>query len=516
VSDATTINEGHLVGNRYRLVARLARGGMAEVWEATDEVLSRPVAVKLLLPHLAADDAFHTRFHREAMAAARLSHPHIVSIYDTCSTADTEAIVMELVRGPTLREVLDSKGSLPPARAVAIARQVADALAHAHQSGLVHRDVKPGNILLADDGRVLVTDFGIAKAAEEASDLTDAGQIVGTAKYLSPEQVQGSPVDGRSDVYALGVVLYEMLCGRPPFAAETSTATALARLTTEPLRPRQIRAGLSRELEDVVLRAMARQPDARYPSANALCSALDAVDLRRAVEDDPVDATIGIASTADDTPVPTATGSAPRFQDTERSWLVPAALIIVIALTLLVVGVAISGNDVGRAIFDAANGSDGDGDDPAGAVLPLAGPPRSFDPAGSGGEHDDELGLAADGDAATSWTTERYNSDAFGGLKDGVGIVLPLAAVDELGSLEVTSPTAGWSAAIYVSTLTTGSVLDDWGAPVATADAIGGTATFDLGGASGSSVLVWITNLGDGTVGDRWSTAIAEVRVVSA
>lgn len=516
MSDATTITEGHLIGNRYRLLSRLARGGMAEVWEATDEVLSRPVAVKLLLPHLAADGAFHARFHREAMAAARLSHPHIVSIYDTCSTEDTEAIVMELVRGPTLREVLDSKGSLPPARAIAIARQVADALAHAHASGLVHRDVKPGNILLADDGRVLVTDFGIAKAAEETSDLTDAGQIVGTAKYLSPEQVQGRPLDGRSDVYALGVVLYEMLCGRPPFAAETSTATALLRLTTDPLRPRQMRAGLSRELEDVVLRAMAREPEARYASASALCSALDGIDLRRAgIDDDAAaDATVGFQVTRDDTPVPTS-ATAPRFQDAERTWIVPAALIIVIALTLGVVGIALSGNDVGRAIFDVANGRDGDSNDASDQVVPLAVEPQSFDPSGSGGEHDDELRLAADGDAATAWTTERYNSAAFGQLKDGVGIVLPLAASTSLGALEVDSPTRAWSAAIYLSD-DPGATLASWGEPVAAETGIDGNARFELGGATGQAVLVWITDLGDGSVGDRFSTAIAEVRVVAA
>ncbi|HEX4814375.1 MAG TPA: protein kinase, partial [Nonomuraea sp.] len=160
--ETTTATEGALIGGRYRLVTKLARGGMAEVWEAKDEVLSRPVAVKTLLPHLVADEAFHTRFHREALAAARLSHPHIVSIYDTCSSEDFEAIVMELVRGSTLRAVLDARGALPPRRAVSIARQVADALCHAHAGGLVLRDVKPGNILLADDGRVLVTDFGIA------------------------------------------------------------------------------------------------------------------------------------------------------------------------------------------------------------------------------------------------------------------------------------------------------------------------------------------------------------------
>jgi hypothetical protein len=509
MSDATTINEGHLIGNRYRLVARLARGGMAEVWEATDEVLNRPVAVKMLLPHLAADAAFHARFHREAMAAARLSHPHIVSIFDTCSTDDTEAIVMELVRGRTLREVLDSKGPLPPARAIAVARQVADALAHAHASGLVHRDVKPGNILLADDGRVLVTDFGIAKAAEETSDLTDAGQIVGTAKYLSPEQVSGTPLDGRSDVYALGVVLYEMLCGRPPFAAETSTATALLRLTTEPMRPRQLRAGLSRELEDVVLRAMARDVDARYPSASALCSALDGIDLR-GVDDEPVDATIGFASGKDDTPVPATTGPAPRFQDTERTWIVPAALIVVIAATLLIVGVALSGNDVGRAIFDVASGDDGAED--GGDRVELATQPLSFDPEGSQGEHDDELPLAVDGDAATAWTTERYNSEAFGLLKDGVGIVLPLAGSRSLSRLELDSPTQGWSVEVYVTSAPVDS-LADWGDPVARAEDIAGSTSLQLGSAEGSAVLVWITDLGDGTVGDRFSTAIAEARL---
>ena len=184
MSQRVPLSEGYLVGDRYRLVGRLARGGMAEVWEALDEVLNRPVAVKLLLPHLAADAAFHTRFHREAQAAARLSHPHIVSIYDTCSTADAEAIVMELVRGPTLRDVLDHRGALDPRRAISIARQVADALAHSHACGLVHRDIKPGNILLADDGRVLVTDFGIAKAAEDVSDPASPrwSQVVGTAK----------------------------------------------------------------------------------------------------------------------------------------------------------------------------------------------------------------------------------------------------------------------------------------------------------------------------------------------
>ena len=485
---------------------------MAEVWEAEDDVLARAVAVKLLLPHLAADEAFHARFHREAMAAARLSHPHIVSIYDTCSTEDAEAIVMELVRGTTLRELLDSKGALPPARAISIARQVADALAHAHASGLVHRDVKPGNILLADDGRVLVTDFGIAKAAEEVSDLTDAGQIVGTAKYLSPEQVQGHPLDGRSDVYALGVVLYEMLCGRPPFAADSSTATALLRLTTEPLRPRQCRAGLTRELEDVVMKAMAREPDARYPTAADLCSALDGIDVRR-IDDEPLGDPTGSFRVDDDTPAP-ASGMAPKFTQTERSWIVPAALIVVIALTLAIVGVALGGSDVGRTLLDVATGND-DAPDRTEAALAVAGAPRSFDPFGSGGEHDDELAFAVDGKIETAWTTERYDSSSLGGLKDGVGIVVQLERAAPLARIEIDSPTRGWSVAVF----TTAGDADDlsaWGDPVATATDVDGNVRLDLHDADGSSVLVWITDLGDGSVGDRYSAAIAEIRVFAS
>jgi serine/threonine-protein kinase len=159
-----------LLARRYRLVRRVARGGMAEVWEAVDEILSRPVAVKILLPHLAADEAFVTRFRREAVASARLSHPHIVAVFDTWSDDGYEGIVMELVRGTTLRAVLDDEGVLPPRRVASIGAQVADALDVAHRNGLVHRDVKPGNILLTEDGRVLVTDFGIAKASEAASD----------------------------------------------------------------------------------------------------------------------------------------------------------------------------------------------------------------------------------------------------------------------------------------------------------------------------------------------------------
>lgn len=473
-----------LIGSRYRLSRRIARGGMAEVWEAEDTILARPVAVKALLPHLAADEALLARFRREAVAAARLSHPHIVSIYDTCTSDDCEAIVMELVRGDTLRDVLDHSGPLPVRRSVDIAAQVADALDHAHRAGLIHRDVKPGNILLSHDGRVLVADFGIAKAIEGVSDLTDAGQVVGTAKYLSPEQVQGSPVDARSDVFALGVVLYEMVCGRPPFAGDTSTSTALARLTTVPLRPRQVRAGIPRRLDDVVMRALARQPEARFQTAAELRRALLDIDLSR--HDDPSDGTSLLPAPDDTDDQPTG------FAASERSWLVPAAFIIVVALTLGVVGALLGRTSVGENILDAVR----PGTDSSGQAVTIA-DAHSFDPEGSDRtENEARTRLAVDGDQATSWTTDTYKRRELGGLKNGVGLVLTAAATAEFRELRITSPTRGWRAEVFVSD-DDPSTLAGWGEPVDQVVGTAQTVIAKLGGREGRAVLLWVTDLGD-------------------
>jgi serine/threonine-protein kinase len=495
-----TLATDDLLGSRYRLVSRIARGGMAEVWEAVDVVLDRPVAVKALLPHLAVDDAFVTRFRREAVAAARLSHPNIVATYDTCASDGCEAIVMELVRGRSLREVLDEGGALPAGRAVGIATQVASALDHAHRAGLVHRDVKPANILLADDGRVLVADFGIAKAAEASHDLTEVGEVMGTAKYLSPEQVQGDPVDARSDVYALGVVLYEMLCGRPPFAAANSTATAVARLTTDPLRPRQVRAGIPRQVEDIVLHALARDPDRRYESAGALRAALLAAD----VDGGDVDPTAAMRSE----PPP-----APAYAGSERSWWIPAALVVVIALTLGIVGTLVGRTDVGRELLDVVGGGDGGGGtDP---TSPLALSSSSFDPLSRDREeNDDTAALAHDGDPATHWTTEGYRSRALGGLKSGVGLVLALDGPHRLAGLDLESPTEGWAGQVYVGDGTE-TDLDAWGEPVAPLSGDGDRVHVDLGGLQGAAVLVWITDLGE-RVGDRFQFRLAEATVTGS
>jgi serine/threonine-protein kinase len=499
---------------------------MAEVWEGLDEVLARPVAVKVLLPHLARDAAFVERFKREAVAAARLSHPHIVALFDTFSDGATEAIVMELVRGTTLRAHLDQHGPMTPAQVVTVGAQVADALAHAHRSGLVHRDVKPGNILLSDDGRVLVADFGIAKAAEAASDLTEVGEVVGTAKYLSPEQVEGTPLDARSDVYSLGIVLYEALCGRAPFDSGNQTTTALARLTTTPLTPRQIKPGIPRGLEEVVLKAMARQPADRHPSAMALREALLAANpgvhdlhVGDATSTSALDHTreIGRAAPREQHTPPAGVAA---FANRERSWIVPAFLIVVVAGTVGLIGDLLGRTEVGRDLFDAvrsgaADDAPGADDDPDGAAgsPTIAGPPTSFDPPPGGGEEGDSgLPALVDADPGTAWESEGYRSRSFGSLKEGVGVVTTLAERSRIETLEVDAATLGWSASVYVADEVPAD-LAGWGEPVAQAQGIDGGTSFDLGGAEGTHVLLWFTDLGEANRTGAFRMEVAELRL---
>jgi serine/threonine-protein kinase len=484
---------------------------MAEVWEARDEVLGRAVAVKMLHSHLASDRSFLERFRREAIAAARLAHPNVVATYDTGTDGGDAFIVMELVHGRTLRQVLSEQGALSPHRVVEIGSQVASALDYAHRAGVVHRDVKPANILLCDDGRAKVADFGIAKAAIEAiedatsggspaaTDLTASGAIVGTAKYLSPEQVNGQAIDGRSDVYALGVVLYEMLCGRAPFSGETDVAVALQHLSANPLPPRQVRAGIPRSLEVVVLRAMAKRPEDRYASAAELESALLSASVR---DEGPAPAQpYGGARPYDRDRTPP--GGVPKFSESERSWIVPVVLIVIIAVTLGVVGVLFAGSDTGQKLLDLPGG----GSSSAQPVNITA--EASFDPHGSGGEHDEALPNLVDGNESTSWTTEQYANSHFGGIKDGVGFILEIEGSKKLHQLQVHSPNHGWAASVYVADAPK-STLEGWGDPVTTQTGIDGDATFDLKSRSGSAVLVWLTDLGNAQ-----SFAATEVKLTS-
>jgi len=331
-------------GRRYRVIEKIGSGGMADVFKAVDEVLGRTVAVKVLHPRYASDPTFVARFRQEAQAAANLSHPNIVNMYDWGRDGETYYIVMEYVKGVDLKSLVSQQGPLDPHKAAEYAAQVCSALAVAHGYDIIHRDIKPHNIVLASDGTVKVMDFGIARAGNTT--MTQTGSVLGTAQYISPEQAQGKQLSPASDLYSLGVTLYEMVTGRPPFDADTPVATALQQVNDEPVPPRQVRASIPPALEAVILRAMRKNPAERYDSATEMRD-----DLRRVANGEaPAGGVYAGAASPDHTsvlpPVERAAsarpaGGVPRMQPVPERRMSPWAWVAIVA-ALLVVGLGVA------------------------------------------------------------------------------------------------------------------------------------------------------------------------------
>ena len=525
------------VAGRYRLVRPIARGGMAEVWRAHDETLDRDVAIKMLHAHLANDDDFVARFRREAVAVANLSHPNVVTVYDTgveTSTIDGHHrrrayIVMELLRGGTLRALMNVPATerLSQNEAALIAIEVGEGIGYAHRQGVIHRDVKPGNIFVEPGqhrvGRVRVVDFGIAKGVgsnRPDEDLTQIGAILGTAKYVSPEQVEGKAVDARSDVYSLGIVLYEMTTGRVPFAGANDMATALEHVRSPLPLPRFARANVHPELEKVIVRALMKAPSDRYANAaefvralRKLPSNLDAYvapavvdDARPAVTRTPADRTParGIGSSTTDRPPtpkspaakrgssptssaqptgksPRASGRGPASSGANRSGLRKLLTVLI-----PIVGVA-SGSLVGITLADRG-----------GAAVIAYRAVATFE-VNPDGEHDNELKFLNDGDSTTSWSTETNGSRDFNGRKPGVGVVLVFEKPQLVRSLQLTSLRQGWNAQVFVSDRPS-DTLAGWGDPRGQAtDIASGRSTVSIDPTTGTYVMLWITDLGPKT-----------------
>ena len=324
-----------MLGGRYRLEASIGTGGMAQVFRGFDTTLDRTVAIKILAPQFARDPSFVERFRREAQAAARLNHPNIVNVYDTGVDADTNYIVMEHVEGRTLAEYLSGGGRLAAVKAAEIGEKVAEALTAAHAQGVIHRDIKPANIMVTRDGRVKVMDFGIARLVAGPDTVEQTAAVLGTAAYLSPEQAQGQSVDARSDLYSLGVVLYEMLAGRPPFTGDSAMAVAYKHVQETPLPPSSLNPDVPPSFDAVVMRALAKNPANRYQNAVEFRE-----DLRRVIAGQDVEATPLLPAGAGATQVisrPPSTAVLPPTEPDEGNRKVWMGILIG-ALILLILG----------------------------------------------------------------------------------------------------------------------------------------------------------------------------------
>ncbi len=443
-----------VLSDRYLLEERIAIGGMATVWRAHDEKLARTVAVKLLHKHLSNDRDFRERFRREAVAAAKLAHPGIVGIYDTGRDGDWVYLVMEFVQGVTMREVMVQYGCLEPGLAASIGMRVAFALDFAHERALVHRDVKPANILLGQEGAVKVADFGIVKVEHTRSELTRTGMVLGTAAYVAPEQVEDGTVDGRADQYSLGCVLYEALSGQQPFSAVSTVAIAAQRLDHEPLPLRSLRADVPRELDDVVMHALARDPEARHPNCRAFAEALEPWARDDEVLTQATQMLVRGESLpeADESPYLSQPINSRSFLRSEGRWLASVLALVVLSALLTAVGVATGVFEI-RGVPSLTATSNDEASAPAVTPqeLKIAGL-STLDPDGSPPtENDDLLSDLVDADPETRWRTNTYSSADYGNLKEGLGIVIDLGETAQLTALTLETPSPGISYDIRVA-----------------------------------------------------------------
>jgi hypothetical protein len=502
-------SEALTLAHRYVLEAPIASGGMATVWRARDDVLARSIAVKILHPHLAEDPDFLRRFRHEALAAARLAHPNIVAIYDSGSQPDEQHgerhyVVMEYCAAGTLAERLRS-GPVDPDQAVGVGVTICDALVYAHSVGIIHRDVKPSNVLLAEDGTIKVADFGIAKAAFAAGDISIAGTVLGTVTYMAPEQIVGLEPDARSDLYSLGVLIYELLAGRPPFIEDSQLATALAHQYNSPPPLRSLRVGIPRPIDGAVMRALAKDPSARWASAAEMRAALaDGVG-----RDEPT----GVLPAPRPQPqeAPIEAGAPGRMSEYLK--LAPVILFVAIAVVLaFVLPGLLEGPDGTRG---RARPSAADDEPPARAGGDASRPlvvqsVRDFDPYAGDGEHPEDAGFAVDGRGATAWTTSTYNIP-LSEFKPGVGLILDLGRERAVREVRITSGTPGFALELRAGSTRPGTEQD-----LEVVDKLAGVqAHTDLrfDPVSARYWVVWITSLPGGGGGHA---AINEVEFLGA
>jgi serine/threonine protein kinase len=464
---------GDLIAGRYELEELVEHGGMSSVYRGHDRLLERNVALKVLHPHFGDDDEYVERFRREARAVAQLSHPNIVTVIDRGTSEGQQSIVFEYVDGENLKQLLERTGPLPVRRVVELGIQIADALAYAHEHGLVHRDVKPQNILIDPAGDAKVTDFGIVRSLDAEGGVTQTGTVLGTSNYLSPEQAAGAPVAPPSDIYSLGVVLYELLTGDVPFRGDNLVVVAMKHVTEHPPNLLEQRPDIPLRLALAVEHALEKDPERRFASMEAF-----ATELRRCLEE------LGDFD-ADRTLVRTGPRTSRRRTPTRRR---RAARL---PLMLLLAGLAVLAAVAATLVLDASNGGGRHGGS-AGAKTPTVTlhAVGNYDPSGPPDSHADTASAATDGNASTFWYTQTYFSAAFGGLKSGLGLVVDAGSPMKLSRLTVQTPTPGFTAVVEAGDSQSGPFTAD-----SSSQSVGASTTFALQGVRARYYVVWITML---------------------
>ncbi len=477
-----------VVAGRYELEELVGSGGMASVYRAGDRLLERRVAIKILHEHFARDGDAVERFQREARAVAQLAHPNIVTVIDRGEENGRPYIVFEYVEGETLKQRVQREGPLPVAEVITLGLEIARALEAAHARGVVHRDVKPQNVLLAEDGRARVTDFGIARA-RDTEGLTLTGTILGTSDYIPPEQARGERTSESGDIYSLGVVLFELLTGDVPYTGETAVAVAMRHVRDPVPSVLERRADVPPRVDALVQRSLAKDPAARLASMGEVVTELEAC---RAEAGAP--AARGVPGSDSAETFVTQPTRAPRRRQRHavsggRGRRAVRSVLVALVTLLLVAGAAVGTFVLARSLGGSGDdgATTGGSDRPAVALTGIG----AHDPFGGDGEHDAEAPNATDKDAATYWTTETYQSFD----KEGVGVVVDAGKQTAVSRVTVQTDTPGFTAEIQAGAAPTGPFET-----VSQARSVAGTTTFTLEDANARYYVVWITDLGTSDV----------------
>ncbi|MDQ2968545.1 MAG: protein kinase [Actinomycetota bacterium] len=461
---------GETIADRYELEEVVGQGGMSTVYKAHDSLLERNVALKVLHQQYNEDEDFVERFKREARSVAQLQHPNIVTVIDRGEEDGRQYIVFEFIDGENLKELVVRKGRLDLRDALEIALETARGLAFAHQHGLIHRDVKPQNVLLNGDGRAKVTDFGIARSLDVEHGVTQTGTILGTSNYIAPEQASGQPVDAHTDVYSLGIVLYELLTGEVPFPGETFVAIAMKHIQEPSPSVLDVRGDVPLRVAEMVDRALEKDPGHRFPTMDAFAAEIEA--------------SLAELDRGEDGAVTMVVPAAQRLQrQRQRKPVSPLPLLIGLLGALAIAAVVVG-------LLTLRGGGESP---PVGAPITIAGA-GAYDPYGDGTEHDSAAPDATDANVTTYWATEDYNSGLEGVKKAGVGLVLDATSVVQLSRLTVVTDTPGFTAEIRATNIrgTPGQKISD-------SRGVGRTTRFAIDQpAPKRFYVVWITKLAPG------------------